>query len=676
MNRSELPASCTEGQTFVIKDGNAVDDCATGGGAFLVACRCDGGSSYTAAVRTSGQGLADVGAVNEMEFSYTDTLAANPGFAAEECVWTTDGSGGGGMICEGTAANNNEQLYLFPAADGADTTQFIAVDTTSITDLDGDGLEIATGVLGVDLIDDGDGQSATTASESGLEFVGAELGLIRGCSTGETLTWNDTNGDWSCAAGGGNSFGTIGSAVADSASDSMTVTDTLSIDFTTTDDPEDLSAAFDYTSTQAGNPALNAEETIFTTDGTGGGGLLFEGTVADTNEGLLQWNPTTDKILTLPDATDQLVGRDTTDTLTNKTLTTPTIGDFQNATHDHADAAGGGQVDIDDLSNQTTWATAATKTTAALTIDGVEVDYHSGTGNAYPRLLNDSTPDSADCDAAGEAGRMVFDTDLDTDGSVMVCTGAGGWKDIDDDGAAGGAPIGAQYVVGTADATLTNEKILTDGTGVDTVIAGGDAGSATINLDYSDTLAANPGFNAEECVFSTDGSGGGTFLCEGTTANDNEQLYLFPAVDGADTTDFIAVNSNQVTDLEGAGLSVTGGTLNADAAVLYDVNQASHGFSVGQVVNWNGTTWALADADNSLSVTGIVVAVADASNFTAAASGIHTITTHGFTLGTNYLSTTAGGLSNTDAGPGNIIQQVLHAVDANTVILQIGTPLT
>ncbi len=31
-------------------------------------------------------------------------------------------------------------------------------------------------------------------------------------------------------------------------------------------------------------------------------------------------------------------------TLTNKTLTTPTIGDFTNATHDHADAAGGGNL--------------------------------------------------------------------------------------------------------------------------------------------------------------------------------------------------------------------------------------------------------------------------------------------------------------------------------------------
>jgi hypothetical protein len=77
--------------------------------------------------------------------------------------------------------------------------------------------------------------------------------------------------------------------------------------------------ALKYTDTQAGNPALNAEEVVFTTDGSGGG-ILFEGTTADTNEGLVQWNPTTDKVLTLPDATDTLVGKATTDVLTNKTI--------------------------------------------------------------------------------------------------------------------------------------------------------------------------------------------------------------------------------------------------------------------------------------------------------------------------------------------------------------------
>jgi hypothetical protein len=42
---------------------------------------------------------------------------------------------------------------------------------------------------------------------------------------------------------------------------------------------------------------------------------------------------------------EQLVGLTAAQTLTNKTLTLPTIGDLTNATHDHEDAAGGGSLD-------------------------------------------------------------------------------------------------------------------------------------------------------------------------------------------------------------------------------------------------------------------------------------------------------------------------------------------
>lgn len=50
----------------------------------------------------------------------------------------------------------------------------------------------------------------------------------------------------------------------------------------------------------------------------------------------------TTRTLTAPDADTTIVGTDATQTLTNKTLTAPTIADFTNANHDHLDADDGG----------------------------------------------------------------------------------------------------------------------------------------------------------------------------------------------------------------------------------------------------------------------------------------------------------------------------------------------
>jgi S-ribosylhomocysteine lyase LuxS involved in autoinducer biosynthesis len=51
------------------------------------------------------------------------------------------------------------------------------------------------------------------------------------------------------------------------------------------------------------------------------------------------------RTFTLPDATDTACGLATTQTLSNKTLTTPVIASFTNAQHTHTNAAGGGVLD-------------------------------------------------------------------------------------------------------------------------------------------------------------------------------------------------------------------------------------------------------------------------------------------------------------------------------------------
>lgn len=50
------------------------------------------------------------------DFDYTQTRAGDPAFNVSECQFSTEATGGS-IICEGTAANTNEQVYTFPAVD-------------------------------------------------------------------------------------------------------------------------------------------------------------------------------------------------------------------------------------------------------------------------------------------------------------------------------------------------------------------------------------------------------------------------------------------------------------------------------------------------------------------------------------------------------------------------------
>jgi hypothetical protein len=75
------------------------------------------------------------------------------------------------------------------------------------------------------------------------------------------------------------------------------------------------------TKSPSNNPTFTGTVTLDT-----GVNLVFEGASANDFElTLTSGNPTADRTVTLPDLTTTLVGRDTVDTLTNKTITSPTV---------------------------------------------------------------------------------------------------------------------------------------------------------------------------------------------------------------------------------------------------------------------------------------------------------------------------------------------------------------
>lgn len=86
--------------------------------------------------------------------------------------------------------------------------------------------------------------------------------------------------------------------------------------------------------------------------------------------------------------------------------------------------------------------------------------------------------------------------------------------------------------------------------------------------------------------------------------------------------------------------------LASGGATTFEINQTSHGFSLGNGIYHNGTSWVKAKADDGATLsTAVVVEITDANNFIAANFGRFELTGHGFTVGQfYYLSEITDGL--------------------------------
>lgn len=149
--------------------------------------------------------------------------------------------------------------------------------------------------------------SLDVQSGGGLISTASGVSLLRACGDGEVLKWTDATSSWDCAVDAGGAGGGISTLQTDDVTvvSSATVLDFLGSDFDLTNSPTgEGNLSIDYTSSKITRSDQSQSIT---------GAWIFSAAPAIatiTNTGTL----------TLPTSTDTLIGRSTTDTLTNKTI--------------------------------------------------------------------------------------------------------------------------------------------------------------------------------------------------------------------------------------------------------------------------------------------------------------------------------------------------------------------
>ncbi len=147
---------------------------------------------------------------------------------------------------------------------------------------------------------------------------------------------------------------------------------------------------------------------------------------------------------------------------------------------------------------------------------------------------------------------------------------------------------------------------------------------------------------------------------------------------------YTGISTNDLTGVT-RGVDGTSGTAFADGdtveqraiasaydtpATYFDVNQTTHGFSVGDIVRLSGAstyTEAQADSASNAEVAGIVSAVADTDNFTLTTGG-HVTGLSGLTANTVYFldPSTAGATTSTEPSTANQVSRPVYIADTTT----------
>lgn len=106
--------------------------------------------------------------------------------------------------CGSPSADSVGTSEIDDGSDSPSTSELMAVDSGDNTKFEyltiGNGINNDGNNLVLDHLASGsDGDSSTTSSDSGLEFVSNKLTMLRGCSDGEHFKWDETNDEWDCS---------------------------------------------------------------------------------------------------------------------------------------------------------------------------------------------------------------------------------------------------------------------------------------------------------------------------------------------------------------------------------------------------------------------------------------------------------------------------------------------
>jgi len=299
----------------------------------------------------------------------------------------------------------------------------------------------------------------------------------------------------------------------------------------------------------------------------GDGNLVFEGATADAFETTLTVvDPTADRTVTIPDATTTLVGTDTTQTLTNKTLTSPTItgtgaiaGTFTGNLTGNVTGSSGSTT-----GNAATATALATARTFQLTGDveasGVTFD---GTGNVSlttvigtGAIVNADINASAAIDKTKISGTAVTVADTGTVTSAMIADGTIVNGDINSAAAIAYSKLALTGAITSSD--IANDTIVN----ADINSAAGIAysklslGGAITSADLVDGTIVNSDINAAAAIalskLATDplarANHTGTQTAS-TISNFDTQVRTSKVTDLAAPTGSFSMNSQKITNL-------------------------------------------------------------------------------------------------------------------------------